>query len=269
MNSPSTASPRSRHLFFRVLRRPRMVMTCGCDTRPWMPAPTRRKPSGTTRWCGPHALPPRWKLSTRSCVVDLRASLGAEPRSIDSASGADAVLFGTPASSPEIAALKLPLEPLGSEGFLIRQIVGGGRTRTVIAANSDAGVLYGAFEFLRAGRPRPVPRSEVSSRPSTKIRAAESLGQPRSARRARLCGSIDLELAQAAGLSRSALHRLRARLRLHRHQRHGAHQRERQRHRASRRRISRRRRRWRASCGPTAFACTSPRASARPSSSVA
>lgn len=98
----------------------------------------------------------------------LEGLLGAEPRSLDAVTG-DALLFGTPASSSDIAALKLPLEPLGREGFLIRQIDLGGKPVTVIAGNTDVAVLYGAFEFLRR---LATYRGdiEVSSRPGTKIR---------------------------------------------------------------------------------------------------
>ncbi|MCW3847421.1 alpha-glucuronidase [Sphingomonas sp. LB-2] len=60
-----------------------------------------------------------------------------------------AIVIGTPASSPIIAGLNLPLGSLGSEGFVIRSVRIGGKDATVIAANSDIGVLYGVFRFLR------------------------------------------------------------------------------------------------------------------------
>lgn len=59
------------------------------------------------------------------------------------------VIFGTPQSSPLIAKLGLPLDRVGAEGHLIRGLTYAGRHVTVIAANSDVGVLYGAFHFLR------------------------------------------------------------------------------------------------------------------------
>ena len=59
------------------------------------------------------------------------------------------VIFGTPRSSPLIAELGLPLGRAGTEGFLIRSLDYGNHHVTVIAANSDVGVLYGAFHFLR------------------------------------------------------------------------------------------------------------------------
>lgn len=59
-----------------------------------------------------------------------------------------AVVIGTPAS-PRIAALRLPLNGLGREGFLLRSVTIDGRRVTVIAANTPIGVLYGAFRLLR------------------------------------------------------------------------------------------------------------------------
>ncbi|AHM63126.1 alpha-glucuronidase [Flammeovirgaceae bacterium 311] len=62
-----------------------------------------------------------------------------------------ALVAGTPASSPLIAALKLQdkLAPLGKEGYLLLTTKVQGKNSTVIAANSDAGVLYGAFHLLK------------------------------------------------------------------------------------------------------------------------
>jgi alpha-glucuronidase len=60
-----------------------------------------------------------------------------------------AVILGTPASSPIIAALHLDLAPLGADGFAIRSMQVHGHRSTVIAANSSAGVLYASFHFLR------------------------------------------------------------------------------------------------------------------------
>ncbi|MES2987218.1 MAG: alpha-glucuronidase family glycosyl hydrolase [Pseudomonadota bacterium] len=60
-----------------------------------------------------------------------------------------AILVGTPTDSREIAALNLPLASLGKEGFLIRSATANGARITVIAGNSDVGVLYGVFAFLK------------------------------------------------------------------------------------------------------------------------
>src|SRR5690606_17232749 len=61
------------------------------------------------------------------------------------------LVIGTPQGSPLIASLKLDerLAELGPEGYLVEQTRINKRPALVIAANSDTGVLYGAFELLR------------------------------------------------------------------------------------------------------------------------
>jgi len=81
----------------------------------------------------------------------LRGLLGASIPFESVVQSSGTVLVGTPGSSRDIAALALDvrLRPLGDEGFLITPATVGGRKVTVIAANTDAGVVYGAFAFLR------------------------------------------------------------------------------------------------------------------------
>jgi alpha-glucuronidase len=85
-----------------------------------------------------------------------------------------ALLIGTPKSSRVIAGLSLPLNELGPEGYRIRTLLIGGKASTVIAANADAGVLYGVFHYLRLLQTSdPVmnaPDIDIVSKPSTKIR---------------------------------------------------------------------------------------------------
>ncbi|KQV86716.1 alpha-glucuronidase [Massilia sp. Root351] len=60
-----------------------------------------------------------------------------------------AVVLATPASMPALSGMGLQLEPLGQEGYLLRSTRLQGRKVTLIAANSDIGLLYGAFALLR------------------------------------------------------------------------------------------------------------------------
>lgn len=62
-----------------------------------------------------------------------------------------ALVVGTPANSPLIATLQLGdrLAALGDEGYLIERTRINKRAVTIIAANSDMGVLYGSFHLLR------------------------------------------------------------------------------------------------------------------------
>jgi len=84
---------------------------------------------------------------------------------------AGALVFGTPESSPLIAGLPLGLERAGTNGYVIRSVFINQKPATVIAANSDIGVLYGAFHYLRLIQTRQVlsPLDLVST-PRTQIR---------------------------------------------------------------------------------------------------
>jgi alpha-glucuronidase len=101
----------------------------------------------------------------------LGGMLGAVPAT-ETRVGADgALVVGTPQSSPVIASLGLPLQQLGGEGYLIRSVAVSGHKAIVIAANSDVGVLYGAFAFLRLIQTRqPITQLNIMSVPKTKVR---------------------------------------------------------------------------------------------------
>ena len=79
----------------------------------------------------------------------LEGLLGQAPVSAAAVQGAGTVVVGTPASSPVIAGLRLPLAELGAEGYLIGHVRLGGRSVLVVAAQGDAGALYGVFHLLR------------------------------------------------------------------------------------------------------------------------
>jgi alpha-glucuronidase len=100
----------------------------------------------------------------------LRGLLGTEPALRDEP-GAGSVVIGTPRDSPAIAALRLPLDDLGRDGYLLRSARVGGAPVTVIAANDDVGVLYGAFHFLRLLQTQqPLERLDVRESPRVQLR---------------------------------------------------------------------------------------------------
>jgi alpha-glucuronidase len=83
-----------------------------------------------------------------------------------------ALVLATPAVLPELAQPASPmaaeLATLGPEGYLLRATRLQGHNVTLIAANSDIGLLYGAFAWLRAaaiGTPPP-----ASSKPGLPLR---------------------------------------------------------------------------------------------------
>lgn len=75
--------------------------------------------------------------------------LGGAPSLSDRAGIDGAIIVGTPASSPQIARLRLATKDLGREGYRIRNVTVDGRKALAIAANDDIGALYGAFHLLR------------------------------------------------------------------------------------------------------------------------
>jgi len=97
--------------------------------------------------------------------------LGAAPSAAEKVSADGALVLGTPKSSPIIASLKLSLAPARDEGFLIRATTINGKRATVVAANSDIGVLYGAFALLRQLQTQQsVKALAISSAPKIKLR---------------------------------------------------------------------------------------------------
>ncbi|MBB5518866.1 alpha-glucuronidase family glycosyl hydrolase [Amphiplicatus metriothermophilus] len=85
--------------------------------------------------------------------------------------GDGAIVIGTPKDSPEIAALDLPLDRAGAEGYVIRSVRIDGRRAIVIAANEEIGVLYGAFHLLRLMQTlQPLDALDIVERPGIERR---------------------------------------------------------------------------------------------------
>ena len=149
-----------------------------------------------------------------------------------SVSSNGSIILGTPKSSRLVASLELDaaLKRVGPEGFVLRSITVGGKRATVIAANSDVGVLYGAFDLLRRVQTlQGVSNLAVSERAAHPGAHARPLGQPQSQRRARVRRIVVVGLAAPSGFASRTVSRLRARQCVDRHQRRGADQRQRQR----------------------------------------
>jgi alpha-glucuronidase len=70
---------------------------------------------------------------------------------VASSKKAGALIIGTPANSQLINSLGFAnsLKEVGDEGYIISTKTVGGRNCTVITANTDKGILYGVFNFLR------------------------------------------------------------------------------------------------------------------------
>jgi len=81
----------------------------------------------------------------------LSGLLGGNPQCSQAVSRSGALVIGTPAKNPAVAALGLDaeLKQLGNDGYLIRSVTHSGRALTVIASQGEAGTIYGTFHFLR------------------------------------------------------------------------------------------------------------------------
>ncbi|HEX7607163.1 MAG TPA: alpha-glucuronidase family glycosyl hydrolase, partial [Usitatibacter sp.] len=97
--------------------------------------------------------PANASLTALAAVAELHRALSCmlgEPPALATQAGEGAIVLGTPSSMPRAASLGLPLDRLGAEGYVVRVAPVEGRRITLIAANTDIGVLYGTFAWLRA-----------------------------------------------------------------------------------------------------------------------
>lgn len=94
--------------------------------------------------------------------------LAVKPMAVSRVSRDGAVVLGTADSATALGARPRDLKTLGSEGYLIRSIQVDGHRATLIAANSNVGVLYGAFGFLRLMQTRR-PLEALNVRESPRI----------------------------------------------------------------------------------------------------
>ena len=123
---------------------------------------------------------PTLDAARRELVTGLNGLLGTS-LPVGGAVSAGTVVAGTPAGSRLIAGLPLAAElgRVGEEGYVIRTVVSDGRRLTVIAANRDVGVLYGAFAFLRLLQThQPLADLALESRPKFELRMLDHWDNP-------------------------------------------------------------------------------------------
>ncbi|MDO1448102.1 alpha-glucuronidase family glycosyl hydrolase [Rhodocytophaga aerolata] len=94
---------------------------------------------------------PTVTASRKELQTGLSGLLGIQLPEATTVTREGALLIGTPENSPVIASLNLTtsLQAIGKEGFLIQTLKVQGKNSTVITANSEVGVLYGVFHFLK------------------------------------------------------------------------------------------------------------------------
>jgi alpha-glucuronidase len=110
---------------------------------------------------------------TKAAASELKRGLSgllARPIDLRSKIDRDGAILLALAGSSALKPLKLRLRDLGNEGFLIRSEHVGGHAVTVITANDERGLLYGAFALLRQVQThRPLGRL-LSDRPALPLR---------------------------------------------------------------------------------------------------
>ncbi|MFJ8752956.1 alpha-glucuronidase family glycosyl hydrolase [Streptomyces sp. NPDC102441] len=119
---------------------------------------------------------PLQRSAVDELVRGLTALLGTRVTPRAQAPSDTALVVGTPTSSTLVRALvpEADLAELGDEGYVIRRVAKGGRTRIVVAAHADRGVLYGAFHLLRLVQTRqPLEHISLTERPSAPLRVAD------------------------------------------------------------------------------------------------
>ena len=94
---------------------------------------------------------PTLSVARAELRAGLQGLLDTEIRVTSSQFQDGAIVVGTPENSPLVAALNLTtdLGAVGDEGYIIRSAKWDEGSGTVIAANTDVGLLYGVFRFLR------------------------------------------------------------------------------------------------------------------------
>lgn len=90
-------------------------------------------------------------LAHQEILSGLKGLLGVQLPEKQTVTSNGALLIGTSASfkTSDFLPVKEALTQVGKEGYVIRTLKVNGKSATIIAANTDIGVLYGVFHFLK------------------------------------------------------------------------------------------------------------------------
>jgi alpha-glucuronidase len=115
---------------------------------------------------------PTLTVARQELEIGLAGLLG-KPLRLTSPNAAGVLILGTPQNASVIKNLNLTgkLNALGPEGFLIFSTLVKGKKATVITGNSDVGVLYGTFHFLKLLQTnQDIAQLNISSAPKVQHR---------------------------------------------------------------------------------------------------
>jgi alpha-glucuronidase len=116
---------------------------------------------------------PTLRVAGNELQTGLKGLLGRSISKVTEVKRDGIIVTGTPESSPFIASLDLKekLTEINEDGFVILNTTINKKKAIVIAANNDAGVLYGTFHFLRLLQTHQnISDLSVKSSPKTKLR---------------------------------------------------------------------------------------------------
>ncbi len=116
---------------------------------------------------------PTIEIARKELQRGLNGLLGCPVKNYTTAGKNGLIIAGTPATSPVIASagIKDRLNGLGNEGYVIISTPVNNKNAFVIAANSDIGVLYGVFHFLRLIQTNQhLSALQVASKPKIALR---------------------------------------------------------------------------------------------------
>jgi alpha-glucuronidase len=116
---------------------------------------------------------PTLRAVREEAVRGLRGLLGAEVPLVAAPERHGLLVAGTPSRSSLVAGadVGVDLGRIGQEGYVIRSTRVSGKRATVIAANSDVGVLYGVFHLLRLLQThQPIENLAVAEAPRVRLR---------------------------------------------------------------------------------------------------
>ncbi len=115
---------------------------------------------------------PTLAVAKQELFEGLSGLLGKPVPQLNSIKAHGALIVGTPAHSALIAGMNLEkLRAMGDEGFVIISTTHSKKRAIVIAANTDIGVLYGVFHFLRLLQThQPIGSLDLVSSPRIKLR---------------------------------------------------------------------------------------------------
>lgn len=118
------------------------------------------------------AVSPTLVVANKELQAGLTGLLQYQPAEVKLVTG-NALIIGTPQSNALIAgaSFKPVLNSLGTDGYFIKSVTANGKNQLFIGGNTDKGVLYGVFNFLRLLQTnRPIDHLNITDQPAVTYR---------------------------------------------------------------------------------------------------